>query len=386
MPVLRINPGAVSRSSLVRLDTVPGLNEAQRMNLFERIVSWKRDGVKSETIKQAFDLLRAPGGGGGAGAAQHEALLRHFDMLQSALRPERMDKCLLTTQLDVGGQTWSYRMHVDDEMLLGVTGVPIGTGHLLKAFEDHAVLADLGQYLQKNFRADFPDQREVLRERFAAIDAGHADLAGAAVTHAGLEKFRLLGASLLQLGVSVSDCFPGVDVSSDARAVQLSLGNHVLGVYPIANRQVLTDTLTTMVQVCRDAIDQMLQMRGPRQAATGGPEEAEINELTSIARGGLASVLSHLKADEHARVGLGFADVAAVDDFFQHLKENVLAPMRIGHTDLAQVWQLGATAYGSLEPAAARAGANGAASASMAANLPAELERQETHMLASYKA
>lgn len=377
MPVFPINPGAVSRSSLVRLDTVRDLNEAQRMNLFERIVSSKRDGVKSETIKQAFDLLRAPGGG--AGAAQHEALLRHFVMLQSALRPECMDKCLLTMQLNAREQTWSYHMHIDDERLLGVTDVPIGTGHLLKAFEDHAKLADLGYYLQKNFRADFPDQREFLREKFAAIDAGHADLAGAAVIHAGLEKFRLLGASLEQLGAPVSDCFPGVDVSSDVRAVQLSLGDHVLGAYWIANREALADTLTTMVQVCRDAIDQMLQMRGPRQAEPGGPEEREIKELTFTARSGLASVMSHLKSDENARVGLGFADVAAVDHFFQHLKEHVLAPMKIGHTDLAQVWQLGATAYGSLEPA--QAGANG-----VAANLPAELERQETHMLAAYKA
>ena len=383
MPVTRNNPGAVVPASLVRINTVPRLNEAQRMQLFERIARWSRDAATSADVKQVFDLLRAPHGGGGAGTAQHEGLLRQFGMLQSALRPEHMDKCLLTIQRNVDGQTWSYQMHIDDKRLVDVTDMPIGTGHLLKAFEDHVMLADLGQYLREDFHVDISDQRDALREGFAAINAnaGDADLAGADVSRAGLEKFRLLGASLAQWGAAVNDCVPRVDVSFDAGAVQLSLGTHVLGIYAIANQQALTDTLTSMVQVRRDAIDHMLQIRGPQQAAAGGSEADEINALMSSARTEMASVLSQLKADEDARARWGFADMAAVDGFVQHLKENVFAPMRIGTTDLAQVWQLAATAYGSLEPALAQAGARGAAS-----RPPAEPERHPAHMLAAHKA
>lgn len=294
MPDFSLRP---TRTSLARFEAPPGPNEAQRANMCERLRSWSRAGVPGDAIQQMVAALRAPDGGGRAATAQHEALLQNFDRLQGALRPECVDKCLLSLQMDADGQTWSYDMHIDDETLVGVRGVPVDTGHLLEAFEDHAVLANLGHYLLKHFGADLSDQRDLLRSGFAAIDAGHAELAGAAAVSAGLEKFRLLGAGLAQLGASVSHCFPGVDISADLREVELSLGQHVLGVYPIADQQALAHALTTLAQACCHGIDQMLQVHGPGQDAAGGG----ISDLAASARSALANVLSQLQADAGTR-------------------------------------------------------------------------------------
>lgn len=450
MSEVRINNVALSQNRLEQIEGAQTLNEAQRMGLFDRVVDWFRGGVKSEAIRQAFDLLRAPGCGS-APASQHQGLLQHFNVLHNALRAEHADKCQLTVRRDEDTQTWSYRMELDGKSLVSATALPMQSGHTLAAFEDQAMLANLGNYLQDKFGADSPDQRQVLQEKFAAINAGHADLAGDCATHATLEKFRLVCANLQPLGAPAKGCFPAVQLSHDLGTAELSIGNHVLGEYMISSQSVLTDTLTTMAQVCAGAVDYMLQARDIdqavlatvqdmvddrdersvmegrihdpffcranfvgarvlegdeskfvatfRDASAGGQEQtlifsnrlvtnaelrganlqeklatgayatlaelisqrlgtaedSELPYLTTTARFGLAGALSCLEDDADAGERLGFPDEACVHRYFQGLKDNVLGPMTLGRTDLAQVWRLESTAYGSMsqqQPAA----------------------------------
>lgn len=444
MSEVRINNVALSQNRLAHIESAPTLNEAQRMGLFDRVVDWLRGGVKHEAIKQAFDLLRAPGGQPAAPPAQHEGLLLHFNVLQNALRAEHADKCRLSVQRDDGAQTWSYRMEIDGQTLVSATGLAMKSGHTLAAFEDQALLADLGHYLQKDFGADGVDQREILREKFAAINAEHAHLAGDVASRATLEKFRLVSASLEQLGAPATRCFPAVQLSHDLDSAQLWVGNHLLGAYAISSQAVLTDTLSSLAQVSADAVDYMLRARDIKQAvlatvqdwaddpgerdimetklhdpffcnsnfvdakvleadnskfvatfrdkAPGGEErtlvfsnraptsyefrganlqhklasgtfatlaelisqrfgtadDSQVPYLVTPTKIGLLNALSCLEYDPEVGGRFDLPDKAAVHDYFQGLKDHVLGPMTLGNTNLAELWHLDTTAYGSL--------------------------------------
>lgn len=188
-------------------------------------------------------------------------MLRHFNILHSALRPEYMDQCKLTVQRDDEQQTWSYRMEVAGKTLVSASDLPMQSGHNLAAFEDHAMLAQLGSYLQKAFDADCVDQREVLRERFSEINADRTHLSGSDAALAMLEKFRMVVDSLELLGAPGKGCFPGVELSDDLASAELLIGNQSLGSCAILGRQVLTDTLRTMAHVCSSSVNHMLHAR-----------------------------------------------------------------------------------------------------------------------------
>lgn len=484
MSEVSINNVALSQSRFERIEGAQTLNEAQRMGLFDRVVDWCRGGVKREAIKQAFDLLHAPGGG--APPSQHEGLLLHFNFLQSALRAEHTDKCQLTVQRDDDAQTWSYRMEIDGKTLVSATGLPMQSGHTLTAFEDHAMLANLGSYLQQEFGADSVDQRALLQEEFAAINAGHAELAGDAAASATLEKFRVVCASLEQLGAPAKGCFPAVQPSTDLSTAELSVGNHVLGTYAISSQAVLTDTLSTLAEVSAGAVDYMLQARDVNKAVLdtvqdmvddsgerdlmqenirdpffcrtnfvsarmldgddskfvatfrddsaavpeqtlvfsnristngelrganlqaklatgtyasladlisqrlGTAEDAEITYLTTAARFGLINALSSMESNAQDGAWLGFSDEDEVHQYFQGLKDNVLRPITLGLTDLAHVWRLDTTLFGSMSqkqgPEQEPKSESVTASGNVPQPSPAEPQLQEMAMLASFKA
>lgn len=482
MSDVRFNNVALSQSRLERIEGAQTLSEAQRMGLFDRLSDWFRGGVKSEAIKQAFDLLRAPGGDGAAPPPQHEGLLPHFNILQNALRAEHTDKCQLIVQRDDGAQTWSYRMELDGKTLVSATGLPMQSGHTLAAFEDQALLANLGNYLQKNFGADSVDQREVLQEKFAVINAGHVDLTGDAATSATLEKFRVVCASLEQLGAPAMGCFPAVLPSTDLSSAELSVGSHVLGTYAISSQAVLTDTLSTLAQVAAGAVDYMLQARHDeksvletlqdmvddeaersvmagrihdpffcranfveahvlegddskfvatfRDDSAGGREQtlvfsnrmtthselrganlqaqlatgtyarledlispglgtandAQITYLTTPALFGLTSALSYLEDDPDTGERLGFSNEAAVHEYFQGLKDNVFGPMTLGRTNLAQVWHLDTSLYGSMSQPPRVQVDSARAAGDAPPPLPAQTQPHEMAMLAAHKA